>query len=382
MGGVPASPRPRVPASGAAGGRGARVLAAVAVPALAVVTALALGALVIVLSGGDALLAYRGLWEGSLGKPDAISESLVWATPYILGGLAVALPFKAGLFNIGAEGQIGVGALFAVFVGYAVSLPGPLHLLAAIAAGGLGGALWGLIPGVLKARTGAHEVITTIMLNYVAIQMTSYLLAGPMKDPNPFNVIAQTPKILESARLPALIEGYRIHWGFVIALLAAVAVWWLVAHATLGFEIRTVGANPHAARYAGISVPGTIALTMALSGLLAGLAGTIEVIALNYYHTPGFSVGYGFDAIAVALLGRSHPLGLIPSALLFGALRSGATRMQFLSQIPIDIISIIQALILIFVAAPEIVRFLFRLRAPRDEEQPQLAAHWAETGPT
>jgi general nucleoside transport system permease protein len=354
-----------------------RAGAAVLVPILAVVTALALGAIVITITGGDALLAYRGLYEGALGRPESISESLVWSTPYILGGLAVALAFKAGLFNIGAEGQIGVGALCAVFVGYAVDfLPGPLHLLAAIAAGCLGGALWGFIPGALKARTGAHEVITTIMLNYVAIQMTSYLLGGAMKDPR--SVIAQTPKVLESARLPALVEGYRIHWGFALALLAAVAVWWLISHATLGFEIKTVGANPHAARYAGISVPNTIALTMALSGLLAGLAGTIEVIALNYYHTPGFSVGYGFDSIAVALLGRSHPLGVIPSALLFGALRSGATRMQFLSQIPIDIISIIQALILIFVAAPEIVRFIYRLRAPRLDDQPQLSAHWAK----
>jgi simple sugar transport system permease protein len=356
-----------------------RLAAALAVPALAVVTALVLGALVIVLSGGDALLAYQGLWEGSLGKPDSISESLVWATPYIFGGLAVALAFRAGLFNIGAEGQIGVGALCAVFVGYAVTfLPGPLHLLAALAAGCLGGALWGFVPGLLKARTGAHEVITTIMLNYVAIQVTSWLLAGPMKDPSPFVVVAQTPKVLESARLPALVEGYRIHWGFVLALLAALAVWWLLGRTTVGFEIRTVGANPHAARYGGISVPGTIGLTMALSGLLAGLAGTVEVIGLNYYHTPGFSVGYGYDAIAVALLGRGHPLGLVLSALLFGALRAGATRMQFLSQIPIDIISIIQALILIFVAAPEIVRFIYRLRAPGPDDQPQLSAHWAK----
>jgi simple sugar transport system permease protein len=348
-------------------------------PVLAVAVALALGAATIALTGGDPVLAYRGLFEGSVGSAAAISESLVWATPYILAGLAVALAFKAGLFNIGAEGQLGVGALCAVFVGYAVSwLPGPLHLLAALAAGCLGGALWGFIPGILKARTGAHEVIVTIMLNYVAIQVTSWLLAGPMKDPSPFVVIAQTPKVLESARLPVLLEPYRLHAGFLLALAAAVLVWLMLERTTLGFEIRTVGANPHAARYAGISVPRTIVLTLSLSGLLAGLAGAGEVLGLNYYHTPGFSVGYGFDAIAVALLGRSHPLGLIPAALLFGALRSGATRMQFLSQIPIDIISIIQALILIFVAAPEIVRFIFRMRAPA-EPTPPLAAHWAES---
>ncbi len=340
---------------------------ALLVPALAVFTALILGMVIIALSGGDALLAYRGLWEGSFGRLEAISESLVWATPYIFAGLAVAVAFKAGLFNIGAEGQIGVGALCAVYVGYAVTfLPGPLHLIATLVAGAAGGAVWGFIPGILKARTGAHEVITTIMLNYIAIQMTSFLLGGVMKDPSPSNVIAQTPKILESARLPVLIDGYRLHWGFILALIAAVAIWWLVAKTTLGFEIRTVGANPSAARYAGIGVASTIVLTMSLSGALAGLAGTVEVIGLNYYHTPGFSVGYGFDSIAVALLGHSHPLGLIPAALLFGGLRSGATRMQFLSQIPIDIISVIQALILIFVAAPEIVRFLYRLKVPRE----------------
>lgn len=321
-----------------------------------------------------------GSLEGSLGKPDAISESLVWATPYILGGLAVSLAFKAGLFNIGAEGQIAVGALTAVFVGYAVVLPWPLHLLAAVAAGVLGGAAWGFIPGALKARTGAHEVITTIMLNYVAIQVTSWLLSGPMKDPSPLVVVAQTPKVPESAWLPVLVEPYRLHAGFLLALLAAVAVWLLLTRTTVGFAIATVGANPNAARYAGISVAQTMVLTMSLAGGLAGLAGTGEVLGLNRYHTPGFSVGYGFDAIAVALLGRSHPLGLIPAALLFGALRSGATRMQFLSQIPIDVISIIQALILIFVAAPEIVRWLYRLRAPREETRPQLAAHWAEGG--
>src|SRR5439155_10306400 len=195
-----------------------------------------------------------------------------------------------------------------------------------------------------------------------------------------------TPKILESSRLPALVEGYRLHWGFVIALALAVGVYWLLYRTTLGFEIRTVGANPHAARYAGMSVTRTIVLTMALSGALAGLAGTIEVVGLNYYHTAGFSVGYGFDAIAVALLGKTNPFGIIPAAILFGALRAGATRMQFKSQIPIDIISLIQALILTFVAAPAIIRWLYRLRAPRPElaphptaePEPQLATTWTK----
>jgi simple sugar transport system permease protein len=362
-----------------------RLTAALAIPLLAVLTALALGAVVIVATGGDALRAYQGLWEGSLGDPRSISDTLVWATPYMFGGLAVGLAFKGGLFNIGVEGQIGLGSLAAVYVGYAVTnVPYPLHLILALVAGCLAGAAWGAIPGLLKAKTGAHEVIVTIMLNYVAIQVTSFLVSGPMKDPNPLIANAQTPKILQSARLPPLLPDpqYRVHWGFFLALLAAAGVWWLLRNSTIGFEIRTVGANPYAARYAGVWVGRAIVVTMALSGMLAGLAGALEVVGLNYYHTAGFSVGYGFDSIAVALLGRSDPLGVIPSALLFGALAAGASRMQFLSQIPIDIIKLVQALVLIFVAAPALIRWLYRVQVPREAEavtgEAQLAATWGK----
>ena len=362
-----------------------RVVYSLGVPLLAVVTALVLGAVVIAATGGNVLLAYQGLWEGSLGRPQSISESLVWATPYIFGGLAVALAFKAGLFNIGVEGQIAVGSLASVYVGYAVTgVPFPLHLILAVVAGTLAGAIWGGIPGFLKARTGAHEVIVTIMLNYVAIQMTSFLVSGPMKDPNPLIANAQTPKILQSARLPPLLPdpAYRVHWGFVIAILVAVGIWWLLQNSTLGFEVRTVGANPQAARYAGIAVGRTMVVAMALSGALAGLGASLEVVGLNFYHTAGFSVGYGFDSIAVALLGRGDPFGVIPSALLFGALRAGASRMQFLSQIPIDIINIIQALVLIFVAAPALIRWIYRVRVPREADsvngEVQLTTGWGK----
>ena len=362
-----------------------RAVYSLGVPLLAVLTALALGAVVIVGTGGDVLLAYQGLWEGSLGRPQSISETLVWATPYIFGGLAVALAFKAGLFNIGVEGQISVGSLASVFIGYAArGIPFPLHVILAVLAGTLAGAAWGAIPGLLKARTGAQEVIVTIMLNYVAIQMTSFLVSGPMKDPNPLIANAQTPKILQSARLPPLLPdpAYRVHWGVVVALVAAVAIWWLLQRSTLGFEIRTVGANPQAARYGGIGVGRTIVLAMALSGALAGLGASLEVVGLNYYHTAGFSVGYGFDSIAVALLGRGDPVGVIPSALLFGALRAGSSRMQFLSQFRIDIINIIQALVLIFVAAPALIRWLYRVRVPREAAsvtgEVQLTSGWGK----
>jgi simple sugar transport system permease protein len=363
----------------------ARALYALGIPLLAVFTALLLGAVVIAGTGGDVFSAYRGLWEGSFGRPQAISDTFVYATPLIFGGLAVALAFKAGLFNIGVEGQIGVGSLASVFVGYAVrDVPFPLHLVLALLAGILGGALWGAIPGFLKARTGAHEVIVTIMLNYIAIQMTSFLVSGVMKDPNPLIANAQTPKILLSARLPPLLPdaAYRVHWGFLIAILAAVGIWWLLYKSTLGFEIRTVGANPQAARYAGIFVGRTMVVAMAISGGLAGLGGALEVVGLNFYHTAGFSVGYGFDSIAVALLGRADPFGVIPAAALFGGLAAGASRMQFLSQIPIDIIKLIQALVLIFVAAPALIRWIYRVRVPREAEvgggQVQLGASWGK----
>jgi simple sugar transport system permease protein len=332
------------------------------VQALAVLTGLVVGALLIWLTGGDPVLAYGGLWEGSLGRPSSLSETLVWSTPYILAGLAVGLAFRGGLFNIGAEGQLSVGALMAAWVGFTVQgVPWPFHLLLALAAGALAGAAWAGIAGWLKACTGAHEVITTIMLNYIALLGTGYLLSGLLKDPSPFVVVAQTPRVLESARIPTLFADLRVHWGLIVALALSVVCWWLLFRSTIGFAIRTVGLNPSAARYAGMPIAGTVVLTMALSGGLAGLAGAIEVLGVNYYHTPGFSVGYGFDSIAVALLGKSHPLGVIPAALLFGALRAGATRMQFVSQIPIDVISIVQGIILLLVAADELVRRLYRI---------------------
>jgi simple sugar transport system permease protein len=238
----------------------------------------------------------------------------------------------------------------------------------------LAGAIWGGIPGWLKARTGAHEVINTIMMNYIALNLTSFLLNGPMKDPDPNNVVSRTPEIAPSAIIPSIFGRFRMHWGFVLALVAAVVVWWVLQKTTLGFEVRTTGANPDAARYAGINVRRVIVLTMSISGLLAGLAGAIEVTALNRRHELGFSVGYGFDAIAIALLGKTNPFGVVLAALLFGAMRNGAARMQFLTQIPVDVISVIQALILLFVAADAIIRWIYRIRAR--EERLVLTRGW------
>lgn len=329
------------------------------------------------------ITAYGALFEGSIGNPaqiwsalqsgDAtaissafypISESLVATTPYIFAGLAVAIGFRAGLFNIGAEGQLFMGAIFAVFVGYSLTgLPWIIHLPLTLAAGALGGAAWGFIPGILKAKVGAHEVINTIMMNYIAFRLSDWLLTGPMQRPGSVPV---SPMIEPSAYLPRFFQDpLRFHGGFFLALAVAAFVYWLLFRTTRGFELRTVGQNPSAARYAGMSITRNIVLTMCLSGALAGLAGANEVLGVNHNLAQAFSSGYGFDSIALALLGKSHPLGVVLAALLFGTLRSGGTRMQNVAQIPIDIIAVVQALVIVFIAAPAIIRAIYRVREER-----------------
>ena len=356
-------------------------------PLLAIFTALVAGGVIIWLAGpklqGDwfgirfVLDGYAGLFQGAFGSQKAIIGTLTRATPLIFAGLAVALAFRCGLFNIGAEGQLGLGALVAAGVGFGVKgLPLAVHLPLTLACGMAAGFVWGMIPGFLKARTGAHEVITTIMLNYISAQIVGYLLNGPWKDPS--NVTAQTPKIAESARFPNLLPG--LHWGVPLAFLMAVAVWYFLWKTTWGFEIRTVGANSSAAKYAGINVSRNIVLAMALSGMLAAMAGAVQVTGVNYRSTLGFNVGYGFDSIAIALLGRTTPLGVVLAALLFGGLRNGATLMQFRTQISADIISVIQALILIFIAAEQIIRWIYRVPLPSDSgESATLSKGWGKS---
>jgi simple sugar transport system permease protein len=344
---------------------------ALAVPLLAIFTALVIGGLIIWATTGDLAMvigpqgAFVGLVQGAIGTPQNITDTLSTATPYIFAGLAVALAFKCGLFNIGAEGQLAVGAVCAAFVGYQLpGFPFPFHLLLALAAGLLGGLLWGAIPGALKAYTGAHEVIVTIMLNYIALAIVQYLLGGPLKDHSPGNVSARTPQIQPEAFMPNIFVGtpWVIHAGVLLAFLAAFLVNFFLKRTTWGFEIRTVGANQHAARYAGISVPRNIVLAMSLSGMLAGAAGAVEVLGVTHRHELGFGSGYGFDAIAIALLGRTNPFGVVAAAILFGGLKSGATQMQFNTQISASIISVVQALVLLFVSADVIIRWLYRLK--------------------
>lgn len=367
-------------------------------PALAVFTGLLIGAIAIIASGENVFEAYGALFAGSFGTPDRFiegfqvffssgdtskllraiypfTESLVTATPYIFAALSVALGFRCGLFNIGAEGQVLVGALCSAYVGYSITgLPSFIHLPLAILAGALGGAIWGMIPGYLKARFGAHEVVNTIMMNWIAFKFSDWLLKGPMQASGSRPV---TPNVEVTAELPRFFpDPLRFNWGFVLALFVAWLVYWFLFKTTLGFEIRSVGANPDAAKYAGMNVTRNFVLVMALAGGLAGLAGASQVLGVDHWVGQGFSAGYGFDSIALALLGKSHPFGVVLAALLFGFLRSGATRMQSMAGIPIDIISIIQGLVVIFIAAPAIIRWIYRIRATSTSEETVLTRGW------
>lgn len=447
-------------------------------PALALATALILGAVVIFVTTGRLETvgeAYWGLLRGAFIKERGFSESLVAAIPYVFLSLGLALGFKTGLFNIGVEGQFYMGAIAAAWAGQAIQgVPAIIHLPLTLLAGALGGAIWAGIPGYLKAKTGAHEVISTMMMNYVAFRLTEFLISGPLRAPSGSTI--QTPRISPGAELWSLwdiparladplnalavglglgflawliaraVQGKsqianrksqitgsdtqyampgtvghavrstsfvtryssliiaaavallaflalppltrlwwpftdqydRLHLGLVLAVLAAVAVWWLLWKTTIGFELRTVGANPNAARYAGMSTTKNIVLGMALSGALAGLAGTSEVIGVSICRCLPlfFSSGYGFDSIAIALLGRNNPFGILASSFLFGAMRNGADLMELSSGVSKYIISLIQALVLLFVAAPAVVRWLYRIKGAARADDAPLTRGW------
>ncbi len=340
---------------------------------VAVLLAALIGAVILLVSGANPISAYTALINGSFGNMAAFGRTLEKATPLMFSGLAVAFAFKAGLFNIGAQGQLLFGAITAALIGFGVTgLPAFIHAPLALLGGTLAGALYGAIPGALKTYRGAHEVITTIMLNYIAINITDYLADGPFKDASPGNIVARTPAILDTARIPSL---GGIPLGFLIAVAAAVFVWWLLWKTTLGFEIRTVGLNPSAARYAGMKVARTVILTMIISGALAGIGGAVETQGVVGRYQPGFNVGLGFDGITIALLGKTHPFGVIPASLLVGAMKAGASEMQFSAGVAKEITDVIQALILFFVAAEAIVRALIRMK-PSEEGEVKLSTGW------
>jgi general nucleoside transport system permease protein len=297
-----------------------------------------------------------------------ISETLRYATPLVFTGLAFAIAFRGGLFNIGVQGQAILGAIGAGLAGFLLPLPVVVHLVVAVLAGALLGAAWGFVPGFLKARTGAHEVIVTIMLNWVALIFLGWLIVQAwVRDPTRADAISQPVDL--TARLPRLLAwmgpGLRVDLGIVLAVLAVAAVAWLLRRATFGFELRAVGLSPDAARVAGMSVTGTYVMVMVVAGALAGLGGMTMVLGPALALTPAVIGTVGFDGILVGLLGRAKPWGVFAAALLFGALQAGGNRMQVSAGISLELVQVIQALIVIFVAAPALVKAIFALRAAR-----------------
>ncbi len=379
----------------------------VTVTVLAIVLAMVVGGVLIVLSTPDLLDSYSYLfarpadavsqswtrvsdayvnlfkgsvldWEAVRGWADGtndwhlvffpFTETLSYATPLIFTGLCFAVAFRGGLINIGVQGQAIMGLVFAALAGFLVDLPVVVHLLVALVAGALGGLIWGFIPGILKARTGAHEVITTIMLNYVAILFLNWVIMQSLVH-HPTRSDAISKDVLDTAKLPRLLgETLRVDAGVIVALLVTAAIAWMMRRSAFGFELRAVGANPDAARTAGMSVPRTVVAVMAVTGALAGLGGTSIVLGSQADAMTGAAAGtIGFDGILVALLGRARPWGVVLAALLFGALRAGGNRMQSYEGISLELVTVIQALIVLFVAAPALVKALFQLRADRSD---------------
>jgi ABC-type uncharacterized transport system permease subunit len=371
---------------------------------LAFISALAVGAVIVVLATPSATQAWHGLFRhpgravseslsaignaygslfiGSIGNPTAIaeafrsgraedfvfafqplSETLVSTTPLMMAGLGIALAFRAGLFNIGGQGQLILGAAGATLAGFAFSgLPAPLHIPLAIVCGAAFGAAWGFIPGILKARTGAHEVITSMMLNYVGSNLLTWLLTTELYQAPP-RTQAISKAIDQAARLPHIAgSSLRVNLGFVIAVLLVIGVGWLLHRSTLGFRFRMLGLNREAARVAGVNLELHYALAMTLAGMLVGLAGAFMVLGVDFRLAPLYGGTTGFDGITVAILGRGTPLGVALSALLFGAFTAGGRTMQVNTSIPLQLVQVLQAVLVLFVAAPGVIRTIYRIR--------------------
>ena len=345
-------------------------------PGGAILMSLLVGAIFILIIGKNPITAYVGLIKGAFGDLFSIGETLENTTPLILTGLAVAFAFRTRLFNIGAEGQFLIGALAATWVGVNLPLPPVVHVIAALTAGAIAGGLWGGLAGFLKATRGVHEVISTIMLNFIALFLVDYIVTGPMKEVSEQD-FPQTAQVLASARLMKIMPPSRLSAGIIIALLAAAFIWWLLWKTTIGYEVRAVGLNPYAAEYAGIKSNYNMVLAMLISGGLAGLGGGVIITGLFLRYTQGFSPGYGFTAIAVSLVGGNNPPGVVLAAFLFASLSQGARGMQNLAGVPSDTVLIIQALVIFFVAAPQLVQALPQWWLKRRAEA-QAAAEGAQ----
>lgn len=336
----------------------------ICLPVLGIAAGMLVGTAIFLLKGANPLVGYAALFRGALGNLENISDSLVKAVPLGLTGLAVVISYRAGIFNIGCEGQLQAGAIAAAFLGTQITgLPAALHVplcvLGALAAGGL----VALIPALAKAYRGYNETVITMLLNYIFLYLASYMVHGPLMEPG--QNLPQSARLAESAMLPRL-PGTRLHLGLVFLLAAAAGLYWLLGRSSFGFKVRASGFNPRAAFAAGIPSKSVMIRAMLLSGALAGLAGAVEIMGLHGRLIENFSPGYGYDAIAVALLAALHPLGVLLSAFFFGALRSGAASMQIVTGLPVTFVQIIQGVSVLFiVAATGMPRFLGRIRRAR-----------------
>ena len=351
-------------------------------PVFATLAALLIGAVMLLFLRVNPAEAYKALWEGAFGSSNAFAETLVKATPLLLVGIGICISFRGDVINIGGEGQMIIGAILATWAGLTFTgLPGWLVIILAMLAGFLGGAVWGGIPGFLKAYFNVNEILSTVMMNAIAVQLMNFLLRGPMIDPAQAELaskIPQTARLLEIFRLPRLVPT-RLHMGALIAVGLAILVYILLWRTTLGYRIRAVGQNPHASRYAGIKVPRYIVLALLFSGAFAGLAGAIQVYGVNYRmitdgSASGFTGSAGFNGIVAALFGQLHPIWAIPASILFGALLVGANSMQRVVQVPSAFVTALNGLVVVFVVSSEILRRRRqrrRLAAMRqDEESP------------
>src|SRR6266508_1942234 len=353
-------------------------------PVIATVAALAVGAVMLLFLKVNPLVAYQALWVGAFGSSNAFAETLVKATPLLLVALGICISFRGDVINIGGEGQMIIGAIFATWVGLTfTSLPGWLVITLAMLAGFLGGAIWGGIPGLLKAYFNVNEILSTVMMNAIAVQLMNFLLRGPLIDPSQAQLaskIPQTARLLEIFRLPRLVPT-RLHLGAFIAVILAILVYILLWRTTLGYRIRAVGQNPHASRYAGIKVPRYVVLALLFSGAFAGLAGAVQVYGVNYRmitdgSSSGFTGSAGFNGIVAALFGQLHPIWAIPASVLFGALLVGANSMQRMMQVPSALVTALNGLVVVFVVSSEIWRRKRQRRRlavmGQDEESPPL----------
>ncbi len=333
-------------------------------PVLATLAALGVGAVMLLVLKVNPVEAYAALWDGAFGSTNALAETLVKATPLLLVGIGICISFRGDVINIGGEGQMIVGAVLATWVGLTFTgLPGWLTITLSMLAGFLGGAVWGGIPGVLKAYFSVNEILSTVMMNAIAVQLMNFLLRGPMIDPAQAELasqIPQTARLEEIFRLPRLVPT-RLHLGALIAVVLAILVYILLWRTTLGYRIRAVGQNPHASRYAGIKVQRYMVLALLLSGAFAGLAGATQVFGVNYRmitdgSSSGFTGSAGFNGIVAALFGGLHPILTIPASILFGALLVGANKMQRVVQVPSALITALNGLVVVFVVSSEIIR--------------------------